>query len=603
MESNILIFGGTTEGRKAVAICEEAAKPFYYSTKGALQPIELAHGIALQGAMDKEQLAVFCRERSIRLLIDAAHPFAMQLHENIVAVATEYAIPVIRLERIYPRRDKSLEWFENYAAVIEQLVKQQVTRPLFLTGVNTLAVFKPYWQQYPSYFRILNRQESLEIARREGFPEDNLLYYGSGETDEELLARLRPQVMITKESGETGGFTQKVQAACGLDIPVWVVCRPQLSSSFTVVNGEHGLRREIEKQLPGFFALRTGYTTGTCATAATKAALEALLTGEHAPSVKVTLPNRETIEIAVASTTLGDNWSKSAVIKDAGDDPDVTNGMTVEAAVRLVQDLPGIRLLGGDGVGTVTLPGLGIEPGEPAINRVPREMIAREVAELLQRHADCLPETGTTGVEITLSVPGGKEIAKRTFNPRLGIEGGISIIGTSGIVRPFSSEAFIESIHREMEVARATGCRHVVINSGAKSERLVKQLFPGLPPQAFIHYGNFIGETLRIATELEIPQLTMGIMIGKAAKLAAGALDTHSKKVTLDLAFLESVAREAGCDPGVLASVRQIHMARQLEELFPNPDHPFYSLLVAKCYVHCRPLYPDGELEIRLVRE
>jgi len=603
MEGHILIFGGTTEGRKAVAVCEEAAKPFYYSTKGGGQSIETAHGIPLQGAMDKEQIAEFCRQHAIRLIIDAAHPFALQLHQNIASATTLYPVPVVRLERIYPRRSGSLCWFENYQAVMEQLKKEQISRPLFLTGVNTLPVFKPYWQKYPAYFRILNRTESRGVARQEGFPEANLLYYGSGESDTGLLARLRPEVMITKESGETGGFAGKVEAACELGIPVWVVCRPQLPSSFIVVEGEHGLRREIEKQVPGFFALRTGYTTGTCATAATKAALEMLLTGEESGLVKVTLPNGETLEIPVAATVPAGHSASATVMKDAGDDPDVTNGLPVTSTVRLLPGESGVRFVGGDGVGTVTLPGLGLEPGEPAINRVPREMIRRAIGELLERHADCLPETGQVGVEVTIAVPGGREIAKRTFNPKLGIEGGISIIGTSGIVRPFSSEAFVTSIRREMEVAQAIGCRHIVINSGAKSERLVRQQFPGLTPQAFIHYGNFIGETLRIAAGLQIPQLTMGIMIGKAVKLAEGALDTHSKRITMNTAFLEAVAREAGCDPGMLAAVREIHMARRLEELFPAPDHPFYILLIRKCYSHCRPLYPDGKLEIRLVRE
>ena len=180
--------------------------------------------------------------------------------------------------------------------------------------------------------------------------------------------------------------------------------------------------------------------------------------------------------------------------KDAGDDPDVTNGYTILSTVSLT-DAPGVHFLPGEGVGTVTLPGIGIPVGEPAINQTPRRMITNEVKQLLHSHGL------HSGVAVRISVPGGSELAQKTFNPKLGIIGGISIIGTSGIVRPFSSEAFVNSIRKEIQVARALGCTDIVINSGAKSENYLRTRFPDLPPQAFIHYGNYIGETLRLAEE------------------------------------------------------------------------------------------------------
>jgi cobalt-precorrin-5B (C1)-methyltransferase len=200
-----------------------------------------------------------------------------------------------------------------------------------------------------------------------------------------------------------------------------------------------------------------------------------------------------------------------------------------------------ILLCGGEGVGVVTLPGLRLEVGGPAINSTPRKMIGDEIRTVLQEQSCGIPGD----ISVTITVPGGEELAKRTFNPKLGIIGGLSIIGTSGIVSPFSHEAFVQSIHKEMEVAKATGCTHVVLNSGAKSERCLRSLHTGLSPQAFIHYGNCIENVLQIASELQIPRITLGIMIGKAVKLAEGRLDTHSKNVTMNKEFVKSLAPKA----------------------------------------------------------
>ena len=237
------------------------------------------------------------------------------------------------------------------------------------------------------------------------------------------------------------------------------------------------------------------------------------------------------------------------------------------------------------------MPGLGLEVGGPAINNGPRGMMRKVVEE----------ELPGGGVDITISVPGGRELAVRTFNPRVGVTGGISIIGTSGVVRPFSKEAFLESINREMDVAKALGVEHLIINSGAKSEQKLKErVGAGLPPQAFIHYGNFIGDAVRMASEHEFGKVTLGIMIGKAVKLAAGNLDTHSKVVAVDKEFVQEVARKAGCN--VIPD--NFTLARELWKIFGEEDaRRFFGAIRELCRQQCAPLLPEGELDVVLVEE
>ena len=202
------------------------------------------------------------------------------------------------------------------------------------------------------------------------------------------------------------------------------------------------------------------------------------------------------------------------------------------------------------------------------------------------------------GVGLVLSVPQGEEFARRTFNPRLGIEGGISIIGVSGIVKPFSEEAFIDSIRKCMTVAKASGSERVVINSGGKSERFVKARYPELPQQAFVEYGNYIGETLKIANELGIQHVTLGVMLGKAVKLAAGHLDTHSRKATMDKAFVQQMLDEVNCQ----ADLEQITLARELWQAIPQDKiEDFCRVVLRHCQDHCRPLLPQGQLTLLLI--
>lgn len=330
--------------------------------------------------------------------------------------------------------------------------------------------------------------------------------------------------------------------------------------------------------------LREGFTTGTSATAAAKAALLALIHQKTPEQVTVHLPIDKTLDIPVHEGEYTDTWAKCSVIKDAGDDPDVTNGAEVGAEIQLTTEKD-IQFLGGEGVGTVTLPGLELAVGEPAINPVPRQMIRHALQKLLSDYdLDC-------GVAVTVFVVNGAQLAKRTLNERVGIMNGLSILGTSGIVKPYSAASYIASIEQGVDVAVANGLSELVINSGARSEKYLRQLFPHLPEQAFIHYGNWIGETLRKIAREPIQKTTIGIMLGKAVKLAAGITDTHSCVSSWDKTFVAQVAQACGYSAEKQAAIAQLNMAGRLVELFPfTQSEPFYQLLLHHSYQHVRAL-------------
>ena len=599
----VLIFGGTTEGRKAAEVLEEAGSPYFYSTKTGEQDIALHHGTVISGAMDGEAMLAFCREHGIRLVVDAAHPFATQLHETIARVCSDLQVPVIRYERIYPPRDPSITWIDDYAQV-----PTDVHSLLATTGVQSIGKLK--WLEREGVkviYRILNRESSIQLAHQQGATDEQLCYY---ETDPLTPFRgnfdVDADAILLKESGLSGGFTEKVEAARQKGMRIIAIKRPKDPSrpplkgeenngGWRVVNGPYGLRRAVEKLLPEFFPLHSGLTTGTCATAAAVAAAIRLCKNEMPSEVPVLLPDGETISVAIG---YGDGFA--FCIKEAGDDPDVTNGIEMRAAplsspqkgenlTPVPLGLENIEVYAGQGIGRFTLPGFDFPPGEPAINKGPREMIRRNLEQF---------STFNFQFSIILSVPHGEEIARRTFNPRLGIEGGISIIGVSGIVKPFSEEAFIDSIRKCMEVAKASGTERVVINSGFKSEQYLKTLYPDLPAQAFVQYGNYIGETLRIASELSIPNVTLGVMLGKAVKLAQGHLDTHSKKVTMDKDFVRGLLEEAGCP----INIDDITLARELWERIPAEKLAGFSkVVITHCYDYCAPLLPEGKLTILLI--
>jgi cobalt-precorrin-5B (C1)-methyltransferase len=277
--------------------------------------------------------------------------------------------------------------------------------------------------------------------------------------------------------------------------------------------------------------LRRGWTTGACAAAAAKAAYQALVTGQFPDPVSIQLPKGETPSFPLATETLGAGFARVGIIKDGGDDPDVTHGAMIIVTVRVGG--PGIRFFAGEGVGVVTKPGLPVAVGEPAINPVPRRMIAAEIEAL-----------GGRDVDVEISVPGGQDIALKTWNPRLGIVGGLSILGTTGIVHPFSCAAWIASIHRGIDVARANGFVHVAACTGSTSEDAVRAHF-GLPLEAMLDMGDFAGGVLKYLRVHPISRLTIGGGFGKITKLAQGAMDLHSGRSQVDFEWLAARVPDA----------------------------------------------------------
>lgn len=291
----------------------------------------------------------------------------------------------------------------------------------------------------------------------------------------------------------------------------------------------------------GAAPLRRGWTTGACATAATKAALTALITGSFPDPVTIRLPKGEEPAFPLAVEALGDGVASAGIVKDAGDDPDVTHGATVIASVRFLPQGAGVVFRAGSGVGVVTKSGLPVPVGEAAVNPVPRAMMRAEIEALCTEHGR------SPDVEVTISIPGGEAIAEKTWNPRLGIVGGLSILGTTGIVHPFSCSAWIHSIHRGVDVARAEGLTHVIAATGSTSEAAAQAIY-ALPEIALIDMGDFAGGLLKYLRAHPIERLTIAGGFAKLTKLAQGALDLHSARSQVDMAFLADIAGHADAE-------------------------------------------------------
>ena len=290
--------------------------------------------------------------------------------------------------------------------------------------------------------------------------------------------------------------------------------------------------------------LRRGWTTGACATAGTKAAYTALLTGEFPDPVEVILPRGERTAFALAVSRREEDAATAGVIKDAGDDPDVTHGALVLATVRLGAPGTGVTFRAGEGVGTVTRPGLPIPPGEPAINPVPRQMMRSAIVEI------AAAASGSGDAEIEIAIPGGDALAARTLNARLGIVGGLSILGTTGIVIPYSCSSWIHSIRSGIDVARALGHSHIAGSTGATSEAAIRKLH-NLPETALIDMGDFVGGMLKYLRKHPVPRVTIAGGVAKMAKLAQGLLDLHSKRGAVDLSWLAGAAEAVGASPAL----------------------------------------------------
>lgn len=341
--------------------------------------------------------------------------------------------------------------------------------------------------------------------------------------------------------------------------------------------------------------LRHGYTTGACATAAAKAALTALIRQETQSKVTISLPVRQEVTFTIERSEYRFNTAIAGVIKDAGDDPDATHGALILAEVSWKGDM-GIELDGGIGVGRVTKPGLPVEVGEAAINPVPRMMIRDTVQGVLDEY-----ELTHQGVKVVISVPDGEEIAKKTLNGRLGIIGGISILGTRGIVVPFSTSAYKASIVQAINVAVQNGCEHLVLSTGGRSEKYAMELYPELPEEAFIEMGDFVGFSLQQCKRKNAKKVTLVGMMGKFSKVAQGVMMVHSKSAPIDFGFLAQVARESRVPDELIMEIEGANTASQVGDLMREKGYDsFFEILSEYC---CRSGLQEvkGGLELETV--
>jgi cobalt-precorrin-5B (C1)-methyltransferase len=340
--------------------------------------------------------------------------------------------------------------------------------------------------------------------------------------------------------------------------------------------------------------LRRGWTTGACATAAAKAAFTALVAGTFPDPVTIRLPRGEIPAFALARSERGDGYARASVIKDAGDDPDVTNLAEIVAIVRLAPAGTGVRFRAGPGVGTVTRPGLSLAPGEPAINPVPRRMMQEAIGEVAAARG------AAPDAEIEISIPGGEALAAKTWNPRLGIVGGLSILGTTGIVVPYSCAAWIHSIHRGIDVARAAGLVHIGGATGNVSEAALRKRHE-LPDVALIDMGDFAGGLLKYLREHPVPRVTLAGGFAKLAKLAQGALDLHSGRSQVDCDFLAGLAASAGANDALRAAIASAESAAETLALAAAAGLPLAACVAEGARATAQAVLGDAPIAVEVM--
>ncbi len=341
--------------------------------------------------------------------------------------------------------------------------------------------------------------------------------------------------------------------------------------------------------------LRTGWTTGSCAAAAAKAAAKALLSREAQKEVDIKLPRKgeeQRVRFAVERCEVGEGWAQAVVVKDAGDDPDVTHGAHITARVSWREE-PGIELDRGEGVGVVTKPGLGLTVGGPAINDVPRRMISYSVEEVLN------PEE--RGVRVVISVPGGEAMAEKTTNPRLGVVGGISILGTTGIVRPFSTASWRASVGQAVSVMGAQGHDTFVLSTGGLTEKAAMRLLPNLEEVCFVEVGDFTGYALKQAVRNGLKRVFFVGMVGKLTKLAGGVMMTHWTRSKVDNELLAEITHEAGGNPELVEQMRGANTARHAYELWRDARLEKAPHLLCTLAAENLERYVEGKIEVHVI--
>jgi len=326
--------------------------------------------------------------------------------------------------------------------------------------------------------------------------------------------------------------------------------------------------------------LRTGYTTGSSATAAAKAALLSIMNQQKIENIDILLPKRSFIKIPIHSCEFESNKAKCSVIKNGGDDPDVTHGAEIIVELSFTDKVNQIDIDGGEGVGIVTKPGLGLDINKPAINPVPKKMIDENLRSVGEKILE------KKGFKVVISVPKGRELAPKTDNPRLGIKNGISILGTSGIVIPFSTASYAASIRQNLDVAIAMGNDTVVLTTGGRSEDYAKKIVD-LPEHCFVQMGDFSGYTIQQCSKKNIKKAYVVGFIGKLAKMAAGVKQTHVKGSKVDMNFLSELAKKSNASDKVIESIKKANTARHVSEIIQeNNIQGFFELICSETYKH-----------------
>ena len=599
---NILLFGGTTEGKATANCLNDMGFSYYYSSKTPTSFKVHAGCEKLEHGMTREQMVRFCEEQQIKIIVDAAHPFAQNLHWNIHSCARQLGIAHVRMERSFIEKTASpyVHHVASLKAMTDYCQAKKFSKILSLMGVKSVRELHQSLHGRQLWYRILDRPLSWDEALGAGVAKEKVmasLQFDNFDDAEALIEEQKIEALLTKDSGHNGLFDQKIKLAEQYQIPLIVLERPPLPEFSFVAKCRADLRKYMEANfsLPNP-ELAHGYTTGTCATICAKAAAKLLLSGTCEEEEEITLPDGERVGMPIHTYGREAQTAYATVIKNSGDDPDLTDGMVIGCRIHYNQ-VDALRFVKGEGVGTVKLPGLGLPIDGPAINKVPRQMISTELIALAKEH-----KLANANFDVEVFIPQGKRLAAKTFNPRLGIEGGLSVIGSTGRIKPFSSEAYVASIQRQLDVVKNNEGKHVVFNSGGRSERYLKTYFSNLPSHCFVQYGNYIGEAIKVARGKGIQRVSMGIMTGKAVKLAAGNLDTHSRKVVMDKAFIGNMVKQAAYSPEMIEQVKNIVMARELETLFSfDAEEPFFKLLKEKCSQSVAPLVHDYELEIILI--
>ena len=594
-KKKILIFAGTTEGR----ILTERLKSYNdlqltvcSATEYGKELLPDADNnlILLSERMDDKAMYELMMHEKYDFVVDATHPYAEIVSENIKKASSKAEITYIRVKRpslinnkIMSDNSDKIICVRTVDDAVDYLNKTEgnILSTIGSKELNKLLGIEKCTERV--YARILPSQEMIKISSELGFSGQHLICM-QGPFSEEMNRAMYNQFgikyMLTKESGNNGGFEDKIKAAIDSNVVPVVIIRPEYESdidgkdieeTILAITGQTNLKRNAyepenkitydteDKYIPNqrfnqeiktrFNGLKTGFTTGTCAAIAAKAATEMLLSGETVLSESLVTPGGERVEVNIEDIKITHDIVKCAVKKDAGDDPDVTNGVLVYAEVSKI-DKNEIIIDGGMGIGRVTKPGLACKVGEAAINPVPRQMIKEAVEQVLDGNFY------EGGLKIIISVPDGIELAKKTFNPRLGIEGGISILGTSGIVVPMSEAALIDTIKVEMNVVRAQGNESLVIVPGNYGSDFVKESL-GIDMNKAVVCSNYVGEAIDYACNIGFKQILLVGHIGKFIKVAAGAFNTHSHNVDTRMEVFAAHSALFGVDKQIISKVMQ----------------------------------------------